>query len=130
MKLSEMNTDQLADALCAIAEPMERIGADDEYNKKIAEFAKRQKGAENVTRLESLTGAISSTIPWLLSRHRKDVFAILAVLTGKSVAEIEAQNGFMTIRDARSCIDGELIGFFKSFGAMGDEQSSQQPQKA
>lgn len=130
MKLSEMNTDQLADALCAIAEPMERIGADDEFNKKIAEFSERQKKDGGVTKLESLTGMIATTIPWLLSRHRKDVFAILSVLTGKSVADIEAQNGFVTIREARACLDKELTDFFKSFGATGVEQSYQQPQEA
>ena len=129
MKLSEMNTEQLADALCAIAEPMENIGADDEFNKKIAEFSERNKKNGGMTKLENLTGIVATTIPWLLKRHRQDVYVILSVLTGKSVQEIENQNGFVTIRDAKDCVDKELTDFFKSFGATSAGQSSQQSRK-
>ena len=44
MKLSEMNTEQLANTLCRIAAPIERIGKDEELNARLAEAAKVNGG--------------------------------------------------------------------------------------
>ena len=111
MKLSEMNTVQLSDALVRLAGPMERIGKDAKMNDALKANAEklREKG---MSRLENTTALIGAMVPALLERHRADTFEILSALTGKSVAEIEAQPGMLTLREARECLDGELLSFF------------------
>lgn len=111
MKLSEMNTMELASALCRMAEPMERIGQDEAINAYFAKVAKEKKPK---TQLATLAGMAGTLIPALLDTHRVDTLTILSAMTGKSVNELEMQSGMQTIRDARACFDGDFMDFFKS----------------
>ena len=108
MKLSEMTTEQLADALVALAGPMGRIARDEALNKALARLDKRRSG----TALEQLAAVIEPLIPALLTRHREDTYRVLAALLGKSPEAIAAQSAALTIREARACFDGELRDFF------------------
>lgn len=118
MKLSEMNTDQLAETLCAISAPAARICEDEQINDDMKKLYAMEKG-DGMTALQKLGRMVNIWIPGLLKTHRDDVYAIMSVLTGKSVQEIAGQNGMQTIKDARECIDGELMNFFSSFVNMG-----------
>ena len=111
MKLSEMNTAQLADALVKIAAPCERIGKDAELNKKLAEHAAKLH-TEGMTKLQQNAALIGTVIPALLERHRADTFAILSALTGKSAEVLAAQNGMQTLKEAKACLDDDLMSFF------------------
>ena len=112
MKLSEMNTAQLADALVRIAAPIERIGKDEELNRAMSEGVERLR-AGGMTKLQHNAAMLGMLIPALLERHRADTFTVLSALTGKSVQEIEGQPGVQTLREARECLDGDLLSFFR-----------------
>ena len=109
MRLSEMNTAEMADALVAIAEPLGRIGRDPAMNRAITDLGR----FEGVTALEKISGLFVPLATALLKTHRDDTLAVLAVLTGKSAGELAAQRGLETLKEARDCLDGELLDFFR-----------------
>lgn len=111
MKLKEMNTDQLADALCEIAPLLEEIGKDAELNENLRKITMKERES-GMTVLEKGVSLIARVVPALLKTHRAETYKILSVMTGKSVQELATQNGMETIRDAKDCVDEELIGFF------------------
>ncbi len=108
MKLSQMNTEELADALCSLAGPFCRIARDERVIAAMAETEKR-----GTTRL---FGTAEKLTPLLLQEHREDAAEILGVLTGKEKEEILRQSALETLRDIRECGDGELTDFFLSAG--------------
>ena len=112
MKLSEMTTTQLTDCLCLIAEPIGNIAADAEVTDAIKRY--QDKDMTLIDQIGLLTGKL---LPLALKKHRADVFAVLAALTGKTVKQIGAQNGLELVREARDCLDNDIIAFFKSAGA-------------
>lgn len=105
MKLSEMNSNQLADALCDIVEPVTAIMGDSAMLDLFREGADL-KGADANLFL------VRKVLPAVLKNHRHDLFAVLSALTGKPVAEIEKQNGMQTIKELRDSFDTELLDFF------------------
>lgn len=116
MKISEMNTDQLSDALVELTDPISNIAKDEELNKALNELSEKRQKKEITMPFQEGLSIIKAFVPALLKRHRQEVYAVLAALTGKSAAEIAGQNGFKTILEARHVIDKELIDFFKSSG--------------
>ena len=69
--------------------------------------------AGKLTNIEQKARLIGAYIPALLQRHRADTMEILSALTGKSVAEIAAQPGMQTIREAKESLDEDLMSFFR-----------------
>lgn len=116
MKLSEMNTRQLAKAMCALVPPVQRIAQDEGLNGLFAAIKeKKQAGA---TVMEML-GLMLDAVPLLLDTHYEESVAIISAMTGKSAEEINSQRGMQTIADLRGCIDDQLLDFFRSSAAMG-----------
>lgn len=113
MKLSEMNTVEMAKALCQLAAPVGRLAEDVELLRAIA-----SAGKDKNTLGEKLGALLPQVIPALLGDHFEDVVLILSALTGKTAAAIRKQNGFETIKDVRSCFDRDLLDFFKSSADM------------
>lgn len=111
MKLSEMTTVQLADCLCDLAEPVANIMNDKAVVEalKTASLAARDA---NSAPLDIYKPIVARLLPGLLKSRRKDTFAVIAALTGKTIKEIETQNGFLTIKEARESWDEELRDFF------------------
>lgn len=112
MKLSQMNTPQLAACLCRIAQPIEKLGSNPRVHELLRDYGEREKGegAPMLTRLSMLIGTL---IPALLGDDTLPyTVEILSALTGKPVREIMEQPGMQTVRDAYSVFDDELIGFF------------------
>lgn len=110
MKLSQMNTEELANALCRLAGPFCRIARDERVVAAMAETEKRG------TARERLFGTAEKLFPLLLQEHREDAAEILGVLTGKEKEKILRQSALETLRDIRECADGELTDFFLSAG--------------
>lgn len=110
MKLSEMDTRQLAAALCSLAAPIDRLCADKDVMAVIATIA---------TGKGSLAAMLGKAAPVLLDKHYDDVVAVLAALTGKTADEISAQSGMQTIADIRACLDQDLGSFFSSSAPTG-----------
>ncbi len=112
MKIHELNGDQLAEALCLIAEPIERITQDEEVSKTLADIGNKRK--ENTVFGKFIGYTYAKLIPLLLKKHKDSIFEILAVLTGKPVEEIHKQNGWVTVMELRKWLNEDVIRFFTS----------------
>ena len=115
MKLSEMDTRQMAEALCKLTEPIGNMVADKACTDAIASALQRDQDG---TIGEQLAHAAKAVLPQLLGTHLDDLIAIAAALTGKTAEQVAAQRGTETIRDLMDCFDKELVGFFKSSARM------------
>lgn len=118
LNLNQMNGDQLAEALCLIAEPVERITQDDEVNDAFRKMAEDQKN--NAIMIRLVGGAYARLVPLLLRKHKQDTFTILSVLTGKTYEEIATENAFQLMRDIRETMNKKVLNFFAS--SVGMEQ--------
>lgn len=116
MKLSEMDTRQMAEAMCKLAEPVGNLMSDKPFTERIAS-ALAKSGEKTVG--EQLSTAIKTVLPSLLNDHLEDVIAVASALTGKSAEKIAKQRGVETILDLRDCFDKELLDFFKSSAPSG-----------
>ena len=116
MKLSEMNTQQLAACLCKIAPSLERIGMDKGTNRAFAALNGKLEGG---TRMQQLAQIVGALVPALMGAHFDDMVTIVAAMTGKTEEVVRAQNGFATIRDVKSFFDEDFLDFFKSSAAQG-----------
>ena len=119
MKLSEMNTEQLAVCLCKIAPALERIGMDEATNRAFAALSGKLDGG---TRMQQLAQMVGALVPTLLGAHFDDIVIIVSAMTGKTEEGVRTQNGFATVRDVKSFFDEDYIDFFKSSAAQ--EQNS------
>lgn len=109
MKLSQMTTDQAADALIRISEPASNIMHDADT---IAVLEKLVKGDEQP--LSFIADNLVPVITVLLKTHRSDLYEILAAFSEKNTADIAGQKITDTIKDIKECWDGELMDFFAS----------------
>ena len=116
MKLSEMNTVQMAAALCKMAKPVGHLMQDTELLKAIA-----QEGDEAQTLGEKIGSLVPEIIPALLEKHFDATVLILSALTGKSEKAIREQKGLQTVRDIMDSFDGDLMDFF--FSSAGTERT-------
>lgn len=121
MKLSEMNTVQLSKALCELTAPIGNLLKDKALTDAVAGALQKQEGPKTVG--EQLSDGLNALAPMLLGNHLEDVCAIAAALNGKTAADVKKQNGLVTVRELADCIDGDLIGFFKSFASSGRTKS-------
>ena len=110
MKISQMTTDQAADALIRITEPASNIMHDEESIHVLEKLAKGN--TENG--LSFIADNLVPVATVLLKTHRTDVYEILSALNGKKSADIGKQKITETIRDIKECWDGELVDFFAS----------------
>lgn len=122
MKLSEMNTKQLAKALCELTQPVANICGDAEVMSALAVVRDMQAG-KNVG---CIADVIAKVMPVLLDKHYGDATAILSALTGKSREEIDRQSGMQTVTDIMTCMDGDVLNFFTSSAPTAQTPSSVQ----
>ena len=108
MKLSEMNTREMAAALCKLTPAVERIVQDDALGEAMRQFAnsKEKTPAVAYAKLAALLA------PVLLDKHLDDTVTMLSALTGKDEAVIYDQPGWQTIKDIKGCLDKDLLDFF------------------
>lgn len=109
MKLSQMTTDQAADALIRIAEPASSIMHDEDM---ISVLEKLANG--NDKPLNFIADNIVPVATILLKTHRSDLYEVLAAMSEKTADEIAGQKIVATIKDIKECWDGELLDFFAS----------------
>lgn len=101
MKLTEMNTDQLADLYVLMAPALENITSGEHWD----EIAKAVRGAT--------TGKlVTAVLPLLLKYNRKDVYTIIGAANGKSAAEIAKQPFQKTLAEARDIFTADFGDFF------------------
>lgn len=109
MKISQMTTDQAADALVRIADPASNIMHDEDT---IAVLGKLANG--NDAPLNFIADNLVPVATVLLKTHRNDMYEIIAALSEKSKEEIAGQKWTETLKDIRDCWDGDLVDFFGS----------------
>ena len=129
MKLSEMTVDQLTDCLCEIAAPVGNITSDPDIVALLKEFAAKGKAAKakedtpdaekkeekaDITMVELVGGVLAKAVPLMFKKHKNDTLRIIAALNGKTVREIERENGIAVIKMLKSSFDKELLDFFTS----------------
>lgn len=117
MKLSEMNTKQLAAALCRLTQPVSRIAKDEEINAALSAMSKQMRENEHMTMAEK-AGALLELVPLLLEKHYADAVEIIAAMTGRLASEVETLNGMQMIAELRDSVDAEFVRFFRSSAAM------------
>lgn len=110
MKLSQMTTDQAADTLMQIAQPVSNIMHDKTMMGALEKLAK--SNTENP--LKYIADNLGTVTVALLKTRRADVYDIISALSGKTVQEIAAQNFMVTLADVKDCMDGDLVNFFVS----------------
>lgn len=113
MKLSEMNVKQLSAALCQLAAPMARIAKDESLNSLFAEIGKKVQSREILTNFNKM-GMLLEAVPVLLESHYADTIRIMAIMTGRTDAEVEELNGMDMIDEMMKCIDDQFLRFFRS----------------
>ena len=118
MRISEMNTKQAAECVCAISAPLGRIGEDAAVNA----YLKSLSGQKGKTMMQMIASAVAELVPALLNTHFDDTVAVIAALTGKTAQDIESQNILSTLRDVRGSIDKDLIDFFTASAGMDGEK--------
>ena len=100
MKLTEMNTDQLADLYVLMAPALENITSGEHWD----EIANAVRGAT--------TGRLlTAALPLLLKYNRKDLYTIIGAANGKSAAEIAKQPSAKTLAEARDLFASDIGDF-------------------
>ena len=110
MKLCEMNTSQLLDALCSLTPPLCRIAEDPHTAEAISALCAAELDSLAPVRASGII--LRQLTPLLLRRHREDVLQVLSILTGKAAETLLAQNGPDTAGEAAACVDETLLRFF------------------
>ena len=120
MKLSEMTTNQAADAMIRLSYPISRI-CDDEDAVKLID------GLSNMPNT-SIFIAVAKMLPdfskYLLKKHRLDLYEILGVLSFKKAEEIGEMNIKDTIQLIKDSYDELLADFFTQSVKPGKDKDS------
>lgn len=111
MKLSEMNYDQLCDAIVDIAPAMDAITDDPQTTLEMMRIYSAYKTAPENQQSKKM---LFTLVPHLARTHREDVLKIVSVLTDKPTEQLRKMHGLEVIRLAVDCVDRELVGFFTS----------------
>jgi len=113
MKISKMSTDQAADVLVRIAEPVTAIMDDS----RVIDILKEISEMKNVPYIKVFVSLVPKIVPLALETHRDDLFEIVGALDNKTVADVKSQNILKTIKVFQESIDKDLIDFFGSIGS-------------
>lgn len=115
MKISRMNTEEMAAMLCRLTPPVCRILRDAEV---LAAFDSASFGtAASLPKMAGAAMIWEKVVPAVLNKHEEDFYLIMAVLTGKDAQAIKRQKGMDTLMDIQAVWDEELTCFFTSAGA-------------
>lgn len=121
MKLSEMNTMQLAAALCKLTPAVARIMESPDMTAAMQQFGAVKETVPAV----AYSRLAAHLCPVLLDKHLDDTITILSALTGKAEESIRTQPGHKTISDVKACFDRDLMDFFMPSAGTGQTKSSQ-----
>ena len=112
MKLSQMTTDNAADALVKISANLNNILDDKEVMDALKEVSK----AGVSDKMNGWSLLLAKLVPLCLKVHRKDLYGIVAVLDGKTEAQVGKLKLIETLAIIKNSVDKELLDFFSSIG--------------
>lgn len=110
--LKNFTGDQMAEALCLIAEPIEHITQDDEAVDALKKVAEERKKGGVMGKLAGL--AYARFVPLLLKKHKNDTYAILSALSGESVESIANGNALALFKVLKEAFTPNVVHFFTS----------------
>ncbi len=108
MKLSEMTTNQAADAMIRLSEPIGRI-CDDEDAVKLID---KMSDMPNTSIFIAIAKLLPDISKYLLAKHRFDLYEILGALSDKKTEEIGEMNITETLKLIKDSYDEILADFF------------------
>ena len=115
MKISELNTDQGCDVLCAITPAVANIATDADFVNAFNLKLKREDIATPIQQVSATAKILTNLIPLMLKTHRNDVYEIIATLNCMNVDEVSRLGFLKTAALIRDVIkDKEMLDFFKS----------------
>ena len=121
MKLSEMNSEQLARTLCSLTPILCTMAEDTRVAEALDRFAEEDKGGEST--MARSAALLKTLVPVILKDHEDEFFRAAAILTGKSSGVLRNQSGLALVRELRQCWEDELALFFSCAGIARREKS-------
>ena len=111
MKLSEMSTEQAADVLIRIADPVERMLTDESLEDAFKVCAKVYQDNGTVVRLAG--NVLGRLIPKVLKDHSEDLYLVVSAMSGKTVEVVRKEKLTEFIRDCFDFVDKDFVDFFQ-----------------
>lgn len=111
MKISQMTTNQAADALVKISANAANILDDKDMMALIKDTG--EKGVGDAANGWNMV--LTRLVPMCLKAHRDDLFSIIGALDDKTAEEIGKLKLIKTLGILRDSVDKELLDFFDSF---------------
>lgn len=108
MKISMMSTEQAADALVRMAQPVANILDDKDVDPILQKFSK----SKNKSMTKIAADLIPKIVPLALKAHRDDVFEIVGALECVTADEVRKFPVLKTMAIIRDSFDKDLIDFF------------------
>lgn len=121
MKLSEMNSEQLARTLCSLTPVLCTMAEDVRVAEALDRFA--EEDMEEETMLARGAALLKAIVPVILKDHEDEFFRAAAILTGKSIGTLRKQSGLALVRELRQCWEEDLVLFFFCAGIVRPEKS-------
>lgn len=113
MKISEMTTDQAAECMVRMTQPLANIMDDDNLKPALERLSEGKK--EPVVKL--VAAMLPKIVPLCMKDHRQDVYEIVGALADKPADEIGKMKFLWTLKELRDSLDKDLIDFFRSSGS-------------
>lgn len=110
MKISEMNNEQATETLIRIAEPIGNI-CDDEETAFLMRFISENG---NIPLVQTVGKLIPKAIPFLMQKHKRDLYEIIGALTFQTVEQVSKMNFVETVNVCKESYDEVLANFFTS----------------
>lgn len=108
MKISEMTNDQATEAMIRLCEPFANICDSEEMQEMLFEL----KTMRNAPILVTVGRMIPKLTAYAIRTHKKDVYEIVSILSGKPYNTVGKMNFAETVRILRDSYDDVLAGFF------------------
>ena len=114
MKLSQMNTDQAADVLVRITQPIANIIDDPELEPMIKKIAESRE----LPTVKIISTFLPPVIALALKKHRGDLYEVVGALGQIPAAKIGKLPLLQVMNIVKESVDQELIDFFRSSGSL------------
>lgn len=112
MKISQMTTDQAAECMVRLSQPVANIMDDDNLRPVLEQLGK----GKNKPVVKLIAEMLPKLVPLAMRDHRQDMYEIVGALTEKPADEIGKMKFIWTLHELKESLDKDLIDFFKSSG--------------
>lgn len=112
MKISQMTTDQAADVLVRITQPVANIIDDPEVEPLIKKIAE----SRNLPTTKILSTFLPPVTALALKKHKTDLYEVVGALGQIPANKVGKLPVIQVMNIIKESVDQDLIDFFKSFG--------------